>query len=75
MDARLPVQHVDPQAVLRLAVVIAQVSEGQPQNVTFGASALVAFQSFRGKKTVEEDLELLQEFSQWMAASLAADVN
>lgn len=75
MSPDLPVEQVDPQAMLRLATVIAKVVGDQDHRVVFGACALVSFQSFRGKRTVEEDLDLLQEFSEWMAASLATDVS
>lgn len=74
-DEQPPSEGVDAEHVLQAAINIVRLVAGLNPQVAFGACAMAAFMSYRGRRTLEEDLELLEEFSQWMHASTAVETN
>lgn len=74
-DEQPPAVGVDAEEILHAAFNIIRMVDGLSRPVAFGACAMAAFMSYRGKRTLEEDLELLEEFSQWMRASTAVGSN
>ena len=62
--------EIDAQSVLDAAKVVVDACEeaGMERSNSFTGCALAALWFYRGTKTMEEDLDLVEEFSSWLSA-------
>jgi hypothetical protein len=67
----LPAQELDAQEILNAATLVIDALVGTKQDAAFGGCALASFMLYRSGRHVEQNMDLLEEYSVWLHAAMA----
>jgi hypothetical protein len=71
--SHLPEEELDPQLIIKSMVAVMEALEGHDVSAAFGGCALAAFAIYREGRTLDQNMDLLEEFSLWCHAHMADD--